>query len=209
MCGVTLDKSLTFSNLILLKNVGRKREVRFASGIVKVGLDSASGRVQPRASAGAATGSFATRASGRHILLLPCVALLGIEEGPAELSADMFCPGDFCSSGEGICFQKDGIWGLSEFSRSRKLAFKSKHESPWKAPLCYFLVPVTLNPRTLSAPRPCSEPSRGASASSLAERMVLAVAMAAAGCGSYGDGRQRQEDSRGFSYLVAPNLPPP
>lgn len=29
------------------------------------------------------------------------------------------------------------------------------------------------------------------------------VAMAAAGCGSYGDGRQRQEDSRGLSYLVA------
>lgn len=36
--------------------------------------------------------------------------------------------------------------------------------------------------------------------------------MVAAGCGSYGDGRQQQEDSRGFSYLVALHLlhaPPP
>lgn len=30
--------------------------------------------------------------------------------------------------------------------------------------------------------------------------------MVAAGCGSYGDGRQQQEDSRGFSYLVALHL---
>lgn len=32
--------------------------------------------------------------------------------------------------------------------------------------------------------------------------------MVAAGCGSYGDGRQWQEDSRGFSYLVASHSPP-
>lgn len=36
-----------------------------------------------------------------------------------------------------------------------------------------------------------------------------AVVMAAAGCGSYGDGRPWQEDSRGFSFLVAPRSPPP
>lgn len=33
--------------------------------------------------------------------------------------------------------------------------------------------------------------------------------MVAAGCGSYGDGPQQQEDSRGFSYLVALHSPPP
>lgn len=35
------------------------------------------------------------------------------------------------------------------------------------------------------------------------------VAMVAAGCGFYGDGPQWQEDSRGFSYLVASSPPPP
>lgn len=35
------------------------------------------------------------------------------------------------------------------------------------------------------------------------------VAMVAAGCGFYGDGPQWQEDSRGFSYLVASHSPPP
>lgn len=35
------------------------------------------------------------------------------------------------------------------------------------------------------------------------------VAMVAAGCGFYGDGPQWQEDSRGFSYLVASHPPPP
>lgn len=34
------------------------------------------------------------------------------------------------------------------------------------------------------------------------------VAMVAAGCGFYGDGPQWQEDSRGFSYLVASHSPP-
>lgn len=62
----------------------------------------------------------------------------------------------------------------------------------------------TLQPQDLAAGFP--EQSRHHCL--LAERLVLHGCHGSAGCGSYGDGRQWQEDSGGFSYLVVPRSPP-
>lgn len=60
-----------------------------------------------------------------------------------------------------------------------------------------------------SAPRPCSSLPEWPLHHCLRSGWYCMVAMVAAGCGFYGDGPQWQEDSRGFSYLVASRSPPP